>query len=140
MYAQWDHTGGNKSSDPQFFDPANGDYHLQHTSPYINAGHSSAPEQPTDDLDGNPREGIPDIGAFEFFTSDLHPADTNNNWIIDQTEFNTYRTSWKNGTPWHSDVFPIPPAYITRAGYLFRSGGAYHNTGAARPLCWTPGQ
>ncbi len=140
MSAQWDHIGGIKTSAPLFFNAAGGDYHLQSNSPCINAGHASAPQQPSDDLDGNPREGLPDIGAYESYTSDTHPADANANWIIDQTEFETYRTSWKNGAPWGQDIFLISPAYVTRAGFVYRSGGAYNNTGANRPVCWTPNQ
>jgi parallel beta-helix repeat protein len=140
MVGIWEHSGSNRTSNPLFFDAANGDYHLKTGSPCINAGTPSAPQLPTTDLEGNPREGNPDIGALEFFTSALHPADTNNNWIIEQTEFEAYRTVWKNGELWQAGSFLIPPSYLTRAGYLYLSGGSYHNTGANRPICWVPGQ
>jgi len=61
--------------DPQFVDAANGDYHLQDTSPCIDAGDNSlVPTGVTTDLDGNPRivdgdnDGTPtvDIGAYEY--------------------------------------------------------------------------
>ena len=49
--------------DPLFVDPENGDYHLQAVSPCINAGtHEGAPD---DDIEGKPRDGFPDIGAYE---------------------------------------------------------------------------
>jgi PKD repeat protein len=54
--------------DPLFVDPANGDFHLQATSPCINAGDNSAPGLPATDMDGNPRiaNGTVDMGAYEY--------------------------------------------------------------------------
>jgi parallel beta-helix repeat protein len=59
-------TSGNISSDPRFF--AAGDFHLQGTSPAIDAGNSSAPSLPATDLGGMPRiSGVAvDQGAYEF--------------------------------------------------------------------------
>jgi len=59
-------TSGNISADPRFF--AAGDFHLQGTSPAIDAGNSSAPSLPATDLDGLPRiSGVAvDQGAYEF--------------------------------------------------------------------------
>ena len=57
--------GGNISADPQF--AAAGDYHLQSTSPAIDAGNSGAPSLPSTDLDGQPRINGPavDQGVYE---------------------------------------------------------------------------
>ncbi|RKY18657.1 MAG: hypothetical protein DRP63_01750, partial [Planctomycetota bacterium] len=61
--------------DPQFVNPANGDYHLQNTSPCIDAGDNSlVPSGVDKDLDGNQRivdgdsdgTATVDIGAYEY--------------------------------------------------------------------------
>jgi len=60
---------GNISADPLFVDPDVDDYHLQPSSPAIDAGNNAARIRlPDNDLDGNPRivNGIVDIGAYEF--------------------------------------------------------------------------
>jgi len=66
---------GNISTDPQFVDSANGDYHLQAGSPAIDSGNNSAPNLPSQDLDGNPRiafgsattcSNTVDLGVYEF--------------------------------------------------------------------------
>jgi hypothetical protein len=59
-------TSGNISADSRFF--AAGDFHLQGTSPAIDAGNSSAPSLPATDLDGRPRiSGVAvDQGVYEF--------------------------------------------------------------------------
>ncbi len=56
---------GNFDQDPRFEDPANSDYHLQITSPAIDAGTYEG--APSEDIDGNLRPcgvGI-DVGAYE---------------------------------------------------------------------------
>jgi parallel beta-helix repeat protein len=74
-----DQTGanGNISEDPQFVDPVSGDYHLQTTSPNVDAGDNSAPSLPAADIDGDARvvdanadgSAVVDIGADEVTTS-----------------------------------------------------------------------
>jgi parallel beta-helix repeat protein len=48
-------TDGNISVDPQFTNPAQGDYHLQQVSPSIDAGDNLTPNLPDMDIDGDPR-------------------------------------------------------------------------------------
>jgi hypothetical protein len=54
--------------DPLFVDSAHGDYHLQATSPCVDAGTNCAPELPVRDMDSQPRvmDRVVDIGAYEF--------------------------------------------------------------------------
>lgn len=59
---------GSINKNPLFLDPNNGDFHLQTTSPCVNAGISDTSfVLPELDLDGNPRifGSAPDMGAFE---------------------------------------------------------------------------
>ena len=68
---------GNISSDPLFFDPENGDYHLAFGSPCIDLGTDSAEALPGEDSEGDQRpidgdlDSVPayDMGADELSTS-----------------------------------------------------------------------
>jgi len=77
MGADFSYNSTDSSSDPKFVAPGSGDFHLQTTSPAIDAANGSA--APPTDFDGNPRVDDPltvnkgvgtptyaDIGAFEF--------------------------------------------------------------------------
>lgn len=141
MYGVWDIAQNNIDLAPQFFDPVNGDYHIQSTSSCKDAGTNGAPSLPAIDLDGEPRiaNGTVDIGCYEFATSATHPADVNTNFVITATEFNAYAAAWKNGQTWSNTPTVIPADYLTRAGYLMTNGGTYHNDGSARPVNWKVG-
>jgi hypothetical protein len=142
MYGVWDISQNNLDVAPQFFDPVNGDYHLRNTSACKDAGTNGAPWLPATDLDGGPRiaDGTVDMGCYEFGNSIPHPADVNGDWVISDAEYTAYAAAWKNDQTWGVGPNPIPADYVTRAGYLkSQSGGAYHNDGSARPVCWKPG-
>jgi hypothetical protein len=127
---------------PQFYDPINGDFHIETNSPCGTTGLTTAPSLPATDLDGNPRivAGSVAMGCYEFVTNVTHPADTTGSFVISSSEFNAYAGAWSNGQAWASGPYPgpspIPANYMTRAGYLMTNGGAYYNAGGARPVNW----
>jgi hypothetical protein len=53
----------NKVGDPLFVDAATGDFTPGAGSPAIDGGNPA--DAPTVDIDGNPRDSAPDMGAFE---------------------------------------------------------------------------
>ncbi len=55
---------GNINADPQYINAANGDLHLQAGSPCIGAADPAA--APETDIEGNVRDGEPDMGAYEY--------------------------------------------------------------------------
>jgi len=79
-----DQTGinGNRSVDPRFVAPANGDYRLQPGSLAVDAGDSTVADVPATDLDGDPRvvdgdsDGVAvvDMGAWERPHGPIHRA------------------------------------------------------------------
>ena len=139
MHGVWDLADNNLDVAPLFYDPVNGDYHLRAGSLCINAGTNGAPALPSVDLDGNPRiQGIVDLGAYEFSNSAVHPADTNSNWAIEESEFVTYAAAWKSDQLWGAQPAAILADFVTRAGYLRGKGGVYTNDGSALPLNWKP--
>ena len=81
------HPSNLNNVDPLFVDPdpAKGDFHLQATSPCINAGNNAAPDLPATDMDGLLRiyDGVVDMGAYEYgsflpVNIDIIPGDSDN--------------------------------------------------------------
>ena len=139
--AGWDVFENNLDVNPQFFDEEEGDFHLVEGSPLIDAGDSSYfLAIPILDLEGNPRSagGSIDIGAYERSIAALHPADTDNNSSISQSEFDAYNAAWRINEDWPSEPTRIPVDFVTRAGYLLQKGGAYKNIGVGKPATWVP--
>jgi hypothetical protein len=68
----------------------------------------------------------------------LHPADASlADWKLTLNEVTAYAAAWKSGQAWTRPPAEIPLSYVTRAGFLWRSGEAYrldHN--AFAPNCW----
>jgi len=62
--------------------------------------------------------------------SDFHPADTNQDWIITVGEVAAYASKWRQGGE--------PLGYVTRAAYLWRSGGNYRHDPqiGSKPASW----
>ncbi len=54
---------GNVAGDPQFVDASTGDFSPRAASPLVNAAETSVVNQ---DILGNDRDNLPDIGAFEY--------------------------------------------------------------------------
>mgnify|MGYP005638622975 CR=1 FL=1 len=137
----WNTVSDNLIVDPEFFDVANGDFHVTMGSPAINAGLNTAVTDPeATDLDGNPRilNDTVDIGAYERSTTALHPADSNGDGSISLDEFNAYNEAWRENVTWPAAPSQIPVDFVTRAGYLLQKGGSYHNIGVGKPATWVP--
>lgn len=70
----------------------------------------------------------------------LHPADNappiDN--FININEFTAYAAAWRLGSTWPVEPNPIPIAYMTRAGTLWKGGEHYAFLGnlSNAPLCW----
>jgi len=60
----------------------------------------------------------------------------NGDFVITPAEYAAYAAAWQNGQTWTNGPNPIPANYVTRAGYLMTNGGAYYNSGSARPVNW----
>lgn len=82
---------------------------------------------------------VPIAGTSVVQPCATHPADTNNDWRLDVNEVTAYGAAWKRGDTWARPPNPIPIDYVTRAGYLWRSGEVYHLATADCPACWAPG-
>ena len=105
---KWDLAQNLIDLSPRFYDPINGDYHIQTNSPCVATGTTNVSALPATDLDGNPRvvNGKVDMGCYAFISSVTHPADTTGGFVITAAEFNAYAAAWTNGQTWTSGPNP----------------------------------
>lgn len=73
-----------------------------------------------------------------------HPGDTNRNWTLTIDEVTAYAACWKRGCAWSIPPNPIPIAYMTREGFLWKTGETYHRDpmqvcDAEQADCFQPG-
>jgi len=136
-----DATQGNIDVAPIFFNPDAGDYHVRVGSLTIDAGDNQYVDDDDLTLDQQPRivGSAVDMGCFEFDNTGRHPADTDENGVITQAEFDAYSTAWKTDADWPTGPSPVPADYLTRAGFILNEGGAYFNDGGGLPIGWKPG-
>ena len=72
-------------------------------------------------------------GFLYIANAGYHPADTDQDWKISQTEINRFVASWRKG---ESDL-----ADTVRGIYIQQSGESYHvDNELNEPLCWAPSQ
>jgi uncharacterized repeat protein (TIGR01451 family) len=127
---EYDGVNNNLSVDPQFADPANGDFHLVGISPLIDAGNSEAANLPLYDMDGDPRilGTAVDIGADE--TTPFYQIAVSKSAVPTDTatinEVITYSLRLINNGPasaagiWLTDALP---ALTTWSGGLYAPSG-----------------
>ena len=82
-------------------------------------------------------------GVGYILPAPTHPADNNpTNFFISESELASYVAAWKRCERWPISPNPIPISYVTRAGYLFASGGSYtlstNFPTPFPPLLWVP--
>jgi hypothetical protein len=52
------------------------------------------------------------------------------------SEMTAYGAAWKKGQGWPVGPSPIPISYVTRSGYLWRMGEAYHYDRTVDATVW----
>ncbi len=62
--------------------------------------------------------------------ADVNPADN----ILAEDEVTAYAAAWLAGATFPTGPVPVPVGYATRAGFLWRNGGAYKYDPSAGPL------
>ena len=126
---------GDISGDPQFVNAAAGNFHLQATSPCINAGNTaSAPG--TTDLDGNPRtvNTTVDMGAYEYQSASTV--------LLTATAgaHGTVTPASTNASIGSSPVFSIQASAYYRILSLTTNGtsvGAFNNNSTSTNFIWS---
>ncbi|MEX0332199.1 MAG: hypothetical protein AB3N64_12330 [Puniceicoccaceae bacterium] len=68
-----------------------------------------------------------------------HPADSNKDFRIDQTELTLYGQAYKNEAVWPEGPSPIEQAHYERAVFIWQAGERYRAVeGVAAPNGWVP--
>ena len=68
----------------------------------------------------------PILGASVIVNAPAHPADrSGTNFIMSVEEVNAYSQAWRKNERWAISPNPIPVNYVTRAGFVYASGGGY---------------
>jgi len=81
----------------------------------------------------------PVLGDADICEGPKHPADSDENLCLVINEMTAYGSCWKTGCTWPVEPNPIPIGYVTRAGFLWKSGECYHFDGSfALPESWQP--
>jgi Domain of unknown function (DUF5122) beta-propeller len=78
-------------------------------------------------------------GAQTMVLAGPHPADlAPSDWRLTIDEVTAYAAAWRTGGTWSLEPNPIPIAYVTRAGALWRGGESYglNPAGGDPPLWW----
>jgi hypothetical protein len=128
FHTRYNQSANSTNSDPLFKDFANNDFHLQSDSPCIDNGTDVGLTQ---DFDGNPIVGLPDIGAYEYQPADMIPpyrsngsptgtlpaGTTQTNLFLNTDEAATCRYSTTPGT-----------SYSSMANTFSTTGGTSHST------------
>ncbi len=67
-----------------------------------------------------------------------HPADSNKDFGLSESEVEDYSEAWKKGTIWAALPNPIPVGYLSRAAMLWKSGETYKTnlSSGNPPMCW----
>jgi hypothetical protein len=70
-----------------------------------------------------------------YHPADISPQDSR----LTVNEVTAYAAAWKSGANWNYAPIDIQIDYVTRAGYLWRSGETYtFNAAFQPPACWVP--
>jgi hypothetical protein len=74
--------------------------------------------------------------AAESHPADIRPRD----FALGMAEVTAYAAAWVEGATWPSGPVPIPLSYVTRAGFLWKSGEkyAFAPDRGLPPECWVP--
>jgi hypothetical protein len=130
---------GNITNEPVFVNLSGGDYHLQSSSPCINAGNNFYVTGSTD-LDGNPRiiGGTVDVGAYEFQSPDSVIFYANLQAPTNDSSGITLSWQSVNGVSYFiqrsADLSAQPPFSTIQSNIVGLPGTtSYTDTGAAGP-------